>query len=205
MKKKVLALVGALVLTFGMSMTAFAAESPSTATVSAPAGTDVAAETSVGTAGSGQVITGATLNSFATTATVSSPVDGTKINAATGAQATKLIAAANTEVASATILSIVDIEVPGNIPTIITLSGLNVVAGQNVDVIHLKADGTTEKCAISSVGNGTVSFVMNSYSPVAIVTGAASPRTGAVSIYVIALIAMAGVAGAFVCARKFSK
>ena len=46
---------------------------------------------------------------------------------------------------------------------------------------------------------------MTSYSPVAVIVDAAAPKTAEANTMVIMIIAMAGVAGAVVCGRKFAR
>lgn len=192
MKKRFLALVGAVVLTLGMSMTAFAAPSPTTQEV---------ASTS-----SGQTITVQTLASFASNTTITTDVAGASVSQVAAAQAATLVAAANEQVgANASIATMVDIVVPaGTGSATFTLGVPTLVAGQSVSVLHLKSDGTIEALPVSAVSNGSVTFTMSSYSPVAVVVNATAPKTGETGTMVIVFMAMAGIAGAIVCGRKFA-
>lgn len=191
MKKKFLSLISAVVLTMAMSVTAFAAESQTAA--------DVVAATA-----SGQEITAETLDTFVATTTLSTDVEGATITVVSTAQAATLVAQANAIVGSnASIATMVDINVPeGTGTATFTLGVPSLVSGQSVSVLHLKSDGTVEALPVSDVANGSVTFTMSSYSPVAVVVNAVAPKTNDVNGIVVMLIAVAGLAGAYAFGKK---
>lgn len=193
MRKKLIALLGAAVLTLGMSVTAFAAPSPKA---------DVVANTA-----SGQKITVETLQNYAKNTTLKTDVAGASIAQVEKTQAATLASAAEKQVgANATIASMVDISVPaGTGKASFTLGVPSLVSGQSVTVLHLKSDGSIEKLPVSAVSNGSVTFTMTSYSPVAVVVNATAPVTGEANMAVILVIALAGIAGAVVCGTKFAR
>lgn len=191
MKKKFLSLISAVVLTMAMSVTAFAAESQTAA--------DVVAATA-----SGQEITAETLDTFVAATTLSTDVEGATITVVSTAQAATLVAQANAIVGSnASIATMVDINVPeGTGTATFTLGVPSLVSGQSVSVLHLKSDGTVEALPVSDVANGSVTFTMSSYSPVAVVVNAVAPKTNDVNGIVVMLIAVAGLAGAYAFGKK---
>ena len=193
MRKKIFALLSAAVLSVSMTVTAFAAPSPSA--------------DKVATTTSGQVISKATLTEFVSKTKLETSVSGAKIETVKDTAAASLVKAANETVGSnATVATMVDIDVPqGTGSAEFTLKVSSLVAGQSVTVLHLKKDGTVEKLPVSSVKNGSVTFTMTSYSPVAVIVDAAAPKTAEANTMVIMIIAMAGVAGAVVCGRKFAR
>lgn len=185
MKKKFLALVCAMTLVCGMAITANAE--------SATAGEVVSIANN-----SGQTLTGATIEKFAETTTVSG-VAGAKVEAVSNETAKAVIAEANRVVGKNTfIASVVDLQVPaGTGEATFTLGCPNVWKGQKVTIIHQKSDGTFESITPISVENNAVTFKMTSYSPVAIVIDVASPQTadaGMTAVVIIAMMAMAGFA-----------
>ena len=191
MRKKLIALLGAAVLTLGMSVTAFAAPSPKA---------DVVANTA-----SGQKITVETLQNYAKNTTLKTDVAGASIAQVEKTKAATLASAAEKQVGTnATIASMVDISVPaGTGEASFTLGVPSLVSGQSVTVLHLKSDGSIEKLPVSAVSNGSVTFTMTSYSPVAVVVNATAPVTGEANMAVILVIALAGIAGAVICGTKF--
>lgn len=198
MKKKILALISVAVLTFGMSMTAFAANSPAASTTPA-ASSDVVVSTPAG-----QAVTESQLENWATV-TVTSGV-GATTQKATDAQATTLVNAAVAAVGNnAKVATIVDIVVPagtGEAAFSIPVDG--VVEGMAVTVIHLKSDGTTE-ILNSTAKNGRVEFIMTSYSPIIIVLNATAPKTGATNTTVYVLVGLVALAGSAVCIKRYRR
>lgn len=182
---------------------------PQTGTpAAAPASDDVLM--SAGENASGQVITAATLQFFASTTTVSG-VPGASISAVSAGTAKAMIAQARTIAGSNTfIAALVDLNVPaGTGAATFTLGCPNVWKGQDVTILHMKGDGSFENIAPSAVEDNKVTFTMTSYSPVAIVintagTGAKSPKTGEIFSLVAAMAAISGV-GAAACGRKAKK
>ncbi|MCM1216719.1 MAG: hypothetical protein NC331_05220 [Lachnospiraceae bacterium] len=221
MKKRFLAFACAAVLTFGMSMTAFAASSPtgsgtaSSNTASAAeaaddssssADTTSSTEVLVKTA-SGQAVTPEVLSGYVSNTTLSTSVSGASIAPVGNKAAVSMIAAAYDKVgANAVIATMVDISVPeGTGTATFTLGVPSLVAGQSVTVLHLKSSTEWEVLPVSAVGNGTVTFTMSSYSPVAVVLNATAPKTGEANMAVILMIAAAGIAGAAVCGGRFAR
>ncbi|MCH5281283.1 MAG: hypothetical protein J1E61_07410 [Lachnospiraceae bacterium] len=204
MKKRVFALVCAMVLMFAMSINVFAAESPNSQDVveentneaadPAPAPAAPDATLTIGT----QTLDAGTLASFAST---------TKVTSASGVDAT--IAPVSADVAraavaqakavvgnNATIATVVDLVVPeGTGKASFTLT-CNVAAGQNVTILHQKKDGSWEAIKPSNVSNGSVTFTLSSYSPVAVVVNGTAPKTYDIIMMVagVALVCLAGVA-----------
>ncbi|MCM1191201.1 MAG: hypothetical protein NC389_02100 [Acetatifactor muris] len=221
MKKKILALICAMALTAGMSMSVCAAGSANAGAIagsgSASAGAvanstasrPAPAEQLVtsGENASGQVITTNTLAFFQEDTKVSG-VAGASVRAVTPATAKAMIAQARTIAGANTfIASIVDLQVPaGTGAATFTLTCSNVWKGQNVTILHQKSDGSFESIKPSSVEDNKVTFTMTSYSPVAIVinTGAVSPKTGDIIMLAAAMTAISGIGAAFF-ARKARK
>ena len=193
MRKRIFALLSAAVLSVAMTVTAFAAPSPSA---------DKIASTT-----SGQVISQQTLAVLGKDTKRKTSVSGAKIEQVDNNEAATLVKSSNELVGdNATIATMVDISVPaGTGSAEFTLEIPSLVSGQSVTVLHLKKDGSVEKLPVSSVKNGSVTFTMTSYSPVAVVVNAAAPKTGEVNTMLIMIIAMAGIAGAVVCGRKFAR
>ena len=215
MKKKLLAFACAMTMVLGMSLSVCAAPS-STASVTAqdvinkvttPATTAPATSEELVKAEDntiGQVITTNTISYFADTTTVEG-VAGTTVKAVSADTAKNMIAQAKTIAGKNTfIASIVDLQVPaGTGKATFTLGCPNVWKGQNVTILHQKADGSYENIKPDKVEDNKVTFTMSSYSPVAIVinTGAASPKTGDIFAVVAAMAAISG-CGAVACTRK---
>lgn len=177
MKKRILALVSALTLTFAMSITAAAAGSVTTDSVAQSAPAANAADPALATAT--QQLSAAAIAEFAVTTTISSDVNAT-ISAVSVDTAKAFIAQAKAVVGeNAFLASIVDINVPaGTEKATITLGCPNVWAGQSVTILHQKADGSWESIKPDKVENNSVTFTMTSFSPVAIVINATAPKTG---------------------------
>ena len=85
----------------------------------------------------------------------------------------------------------------------ITMSVPNVVAGQDIAVLHQKADGTWESVKVNKVVNGAVTATFTSFSPVAIVAKDAAPKTGA-TVPATMVVAVLALAGAAVCYKKYN-
>ena len=116
--------------------------------------------------------------------------------------------------AKATVLTVVDISLPeGTVidpekGVDITIKAEGVKAGDNIILLHQKADGTWETITPSSVKDGVIVANFKSLSPVAIVKVEApattadgtAPKAGVVTVLPFAaLVCAAGAAG---CARK---
>jgi len=193
MKKKILALISVAVLTFGMGITAFAAESPS------------ASSAVVATTPAGQAVTEAQLETWGNIV-VTTEVEGAKVEKATDAEATTLINAAVATVGNnAKVAAIVDIVVPaGTGAAAFSIPVEGAVEGMAVTVIHLKSDGTTE-ILNATAKNGRVEFIMTSYSPIIVVLNATAPKTGATNTIVYVVLGMAALAGSAFCLKKFRR
>lgn len=191
--KKFMALLCAGVLACSMSLVAFAAESPSTST------TD------------NQVVGNSTVEEVRVWDTVL--VDGKEstgslsVAAASDAKVAEAKAAAAQVSSKAAVLEVVDVNFSGSFSKItIPFNVKNVVAGQNIVVLHQKADGTWETITPDKVENGKVTVTFTSLSPVAFVvadgSAVVSPKTGDVAVPFVALLAVVAVAGAAVAGKK---
>lgn len=183
MKMKFLALVCAVTMVMGASLTAAAAGSQTSSNVaSAP---EVTYE--VGS-GSQQISTWNRENWPAQTS-----VEGGTVTAVDAGTFQDAVNEANSLYGANTfIASIVDINVPNaTFPYTLTIKNDNVWKGQNVTVLH-KVNGTWEKLTPSAVGDNTVTVTVNSFSPFALVidTGR-SPKTMDIALMV------GGLAGLF--------
>lgn len=201
MKKRILALVCAATMAMGMSLTVCAAGSNSAPQAAQNAVVSVENST-------GQTLSAATIEEFAETTTISSGVAGATIAAVPADTAKAVIAEANRRIGANTfIASVVDLNVPaGTGAATFTLNCKNVWAGQKVTILHLKSDGTYEVITPSNVANGSVTFTMTSYSPIAIVIDtAASPKTGDDGLAAGAMIALMAMAAAMAGAVAYRK
>ncbi|MGN0402825.1 MAG: hypothetical protein ACI4HQ_11305 [Acetatifactor sp.] len=201
MKKRILALICAAVMTIGMSMTVCAAGSPN----AGAAATEELVKAEDNT--TGQVITTNTITYFAETTTIEGvagatlkevPVDTAKVMITQA----KTIAGKDTFIAS-----VVDLSVPaGTGKATFTLGCPNVWKGQNVTILHQKSDGSFENIKPDKVEDNKVTFTMTSYSPIAIVinTAATAPKTGDIFAVVAAMAAISGL-GAAACGKKAKK
>lgn len=199
MKKRILALLCATVLTCSMSMTAFAANSVTTGSVTTGSAVEAA---DPGLATGSQQFNSNTIAEFATTTTVTSTVNAT-ITAVSTDTAKAAVAQAKSVVGdNAFVASVVELNVPaGTGEASFTLGCPNVWAGQSVTILHQKADGSWESIKPTSVANGSVTFTLTSYSPVAIVINATAAKTGDM-VMVIAMMAVVCLAGFAVFSKK---
>lgn len=100
------------------------------------------------------------------------------------------------------LVTIFDLHVPaGTGAASFTVANPNIFAGQSVKVLHQKADGQWETIIPTAVANGSVTFTLTSYSPVAIVVDGTASKTADVAS-VAAVLALVGLAGTTVCAKK---
>lgn len=200
MKRRVFAIMSALVLTFGMTATVFAAqtESPTAGnTVTVPAATSADG-----------TFTDELLGAYASNTTASSPtVQGVTVTKVSASVAASAAARAKAVAGSgAVIATIVDLNVPaGTGSASFTLNCPNVQAGMKVIILHQLADGSWETINPSSVGNGSVTFTMTSYSPVAVViqnsAQGTAPKTGDV-VMAVAFLAAVCLMGTVVFSKK---
>lgn len=222
MKRKILALVCAMTMVLGMSLTVCAAGSASASDIAQPGKPSAGASDIVNNVSApapsapadvlvsssenanGQVLTTETLGYFFETTTVSG-VQGATLKAVSAETAKAVIAQARAIAGESTfIATIVDLEVPaGTGAATFTLGCPNVWKGQNVTILHQKSDGTFESIKPSSVEDNKVTFTLSSYSPVAIVinTGAKAPKTGDIILMIMAMTGFFGL-GAGACAKK---
>lgn len=197
MKKKALALICAMTMVLGMSMSVFAADSADSEEVASSA--EESQNFSTGT----QTITTQTVADMATVTTVSGATVTTVSNEIAGeavAEANKLYGS------SSFIASVVDINVPGaTFPYELTINNPNVWAGQKVTVLH-KVGDTWEKLTPSKVGKNTLTVTVNSFSPfaIAIDTSAtsASPKTQDIVLMVGACAAVFAAGVAMTCKKR---
>lgn len=181
MKRRILALACAVTLVLGMSLTVCASDSDTAPKAAAAAQAEYSSEETVTIANAtGQSFSAATILEFSKTTTIASGVSGASISAVPVSTAKNMIAKANELVGSGTfIASVVELNVPAGTGTAtFTINCSNVWSGQNVSILHLKSDGTYEMIKADSVANGSVTFTMTSYSPIAIVIDTSSPKTG---------------------------
>ena len=180
MKKfsKFIATVAALALGLSVSMTAFAA--PSKTTTSNNNNNTVTATTS-----DGKTVT---------------------VNAVTDAKVNEAKTAAVQMVnADATVMKVFDLSVSLSGPTDITMNVPGVTAGQNIAVLHQKADGKWESLKVVKVENGKVTATFTSTSPVAIVAkGKLAPKTGVV-VSSSGIVALLSLVGAAICFKKVKR
>lgn len=174
MKRRFLAIVGAMTLAIAMSLSVSAAGSPSS---------DDVAESSVPRerlATASQQLSEAAIEEFATTTTIKAGVSGAYLSSVSSETAAAAIAQAKNVVGSnAFLAAIVELNVPeGTGAATFTLGCPNVWAGQDVTILHRKKDGTWESIKPSKLENNAVTFEMTSYSPVAIVVDTTAPKTG---------------------------
>lgn len=204
MKKKLLTLALATVMTLSMGFTSLAATSPDTSSNSNDdSNTSVSAVVSESLSTGVQNLSEAAVVEFATTTTVQAGVTGARLEPVSKEIAEAAIGQAKTVAGNnAFIASIVDLKVPeGTGEATFTLGCPNVWAGQKVLILHQKADGTWETITPTSVANNSVTFTLSSYSPVAIVIDTTAPKTGDI-VLVVAGLAIACLAGAVVFGRK---
>lgn len=121
----------------------------------------------------------------------------------------KAVAESTSKTDTHSVVAVVEVSLPTGVKIpaeglAITFDVDGVVAGDNIYLLHGKADGTWETITPSKVADGKVTATFTSLSPVAIVRvvdEATSPKTGA-PIVVAPLAALVCAAGATVCARK---
>lgn len=224
MKRKILALVCAMVLTAGMSMTVLAApsagasdiaggsniaggSSSSTAadvldqnpSTSAPASSSASSAqlTAAGDNVMGQVITESTLDYFAANTTVTSSVAGARVERISTASATAMIQHARNHLgANAFIATMFDLVVPeGTEAAAFTVECSDIAKGQDVSIFHIKSDGSLEIIKPDSVENRKVTFTMTSYSPVAIVVNAGTIKAPKTGDIILLIAVMTVISG----------
>jgi len=188
-KKRFLSVICAMVMVLAMGISAFAAVSPDAGNTgsgngstsapavvpSKPAEVVVPAEKlAIGT----QQLTVETINEYAETTTVTSDVEAT-ITAVSAKTAANAITVAKTVINdNAYIATVVDLSVPAGTGAASFTLACPVLKGQKVTILHQKSDGIWEAITPSNVANGSVTFTLTSYSPVAVVVDTTAPKTG---------------------------
>lgn len=230
MKKKILTLVGAMVLTVAMSLNlgAGSVTASSNNTTNSSTGsnittsnnntsTDTNTDSSTNTGSSSttsssttneslatgtQQFTSATLAEFAETTTIKSGVAGATITVVSDETAAAAIAQAKSIVGNNAFVAAV-FDLNASEAGTFTLTCPNVWAGQKVIILHQLSNGTWETITPSKVANNEVTFSMTSYSPVAIVIDTTAGKTADVAP-AVAVMALICLAGAVVFGRKKS-
>lgn len=199
MKKKIFALMLSMAMVMGMSITVCAAGSNDSGSAAEEAVSWQNETVTTAPNATGQVFTGATLEEFSKTTTVSGPA-GASVAPVSNETAKSVIAEANrTGGNSVFIATIVDLH--GGAGTY-TLGCPNVWKGQKVTILHQKADGSYEYIAPSSVENNSVTFTLSSTSPIAVlIDSAVSPKTGEIIAMMMSMAAVCA-GGAVLCGRK---
>ena len=192
MKKRILALVCATVMALAMGMTVCAAPSVGADSVT----TETVAPSEVTTPS--QSIDYGTVKDMVANTTVSSSIPCTFNEVGMDTVAAALDYAKSAVGANALLVTIFDLHAEGAGTFTV---GCNVKAGQNVSVLHEKADGVWEVIKPTSVANGSVTFNMTTYSNVAIVVNGTASKTADVA-GVAAVMALVSMAGAAVCGKK---
>lgn len=219
MKKRILAMVLVLVLTLGMSMTVMAAPSPEAGDLVGGDGAEVEPEPepepeapkyvpsteTVVTTGSGEAISEASLYADLAATTLTTDVAGATLSNVGPQAAVCMVDKANAVVgANANILTMVDIQVPAGTGTeSFTLNVPGLVAGQSVVILHLKSATDIEVITPTAVNNGSVTFTMSSYSPVAVVVNATAPKTADANLAWVAVLAISCLGGAVFFSKKY--
>ena len=230
MKKKILTLVGARVLTVAMSLnlgagsvtassnnTTNSSTSSNITTSNNNTSTDTNTDSSTNTGSSSttsssttneslatgtQQFTSATLAEFAETTTIKSGVAGATITVVSDETAAAAIAQAKSIVGNNAFVAAV-FDLNASEAGTFTLTCPNVWAGQKVIILHELSNGTWETITPSKVANNEVTFSMTSYSPVAIVIDTTAGKTADVAP-AVAVMALICLAGAVVFGRKKS-
>jgi hypothetical protein len=203
--KKFITLLCAVVLAFSMGMVAFASASPSSSSnESAPANvyTPTNEKGEADTAGKVGVYETVKIPGNENAKVVVAAVS-TTVKAAAVEQAAAL------GYASAP-FAYVDVNVEGykaGTPVTVPFNLVNVVAGDNIVVLHQKADGTWETIIPDKVEDGKVTVSFTSLSPVVFVRGTvapavASPKTGSEDFVPFAAIILVAAFGVGAIARK---
>lgn len=202
MKKRVFALACALVLTFGMTVSVFAAATGTNSPAASTTTTVPAATSADGT------FSDELLSAYANSTQLgASTIAGASISKVSTSVASSAAARAKSVAGSgAVIATIVDLTVPaGSGAGSFTLNCPNVQAGMRVIILHQLSDGTWETINPSAVSNGAVSFTLTSYSPVAVViqnsASGTAPKTGDV-VMAVTLLAAVCLIGTVVFSKK---
>ncbi len=192
MKKRILALVCATVMALAMGMTVCAAPSPGANSVT----TESVGPSEVSTPS--QSFDYGDMKDMVANTTVTSSVACKYNEVGLDVVADAMDYAKSAVGANSLLVTIFDLkaEKAGTFTV-----GCNVKAGQSVSVLHEKSEGNWEVIKPTSVKNGSVTFNMTSYSPVAIVVNGTASKTADVA-GVAAVMALVSLAGAAVCGKK---
>lgn len=224
MKRRILAVLTALMVLATGSVTAFAA-SPTVGTTEAPvrtqkAATEIAAvdtpasyasSTSVSAGFSVSAVSDTTIQAAKTAVQNAILNDVASIASKLGNQTLAAAATDSGKKVTASILTIVEVKVStaakdANGNYVVTLKLSSVAAGDSVAVLHYTGS-VWETIIPASTANGSVTFAAASLSPFAVVklgvtSITTSPKTGA-SIPVAVGVLVIGVVGAAVCGKKY--
>ena len=182
MKKfsRLIATVAALALGLGVSLTAIAAPSPSTTTTS-------------GNGGSGSDV-----SAYVTATGENVPVSA--VDQSIIDEAVKVAKQLFGD--DAQVIKVVSLTKSLDGATDITIKYSALNPGQNIAILHKKADGTWESLRMVSLVNGEATATYTSLSPVAIVVkGKIAPKTG-VTVAVTGLLSLVALFGAAICFKK---
>lgn len=223
MKKKLLTLVLSAVLCLGMSVTAFAAPSP---TVSTSAGVAVVNGQNV----SVNVTPGFGSSLSTNQSTVVNDLQAQIANKGTEAAYKDLIASkTSAKVSSISATGVVDIQAPAGVDISagvpITFSANGIKPGDTIIVLHLKADGTWESIS-ATAGDGVITGTFTSLSPVVYMkvtlaptntnkvaaastpadnnTAATSPKTQEANMNIVVLLMAVAAAGVIAYGKRRS-
>lgn len=221
MKKKFLKFFAVLAcLVMVMSVTAFAADSPSAGNNSG-AGSPSAGNNS-GTTGSQSPTTGSNSSTdngvYAPATDKAKGVTANKVTVNGVELEVTVKAATKADVANAEsiakeycgdkaeVLSVFDVTLPAgdySAGVNVTMNVPGVKAGDTISVLHWSAQkGLWENLPVVSVADGTVTATFTSFSPVAIVRGATAPGTGYEAPVALVAVLVIAAAGAAFCVRR---
>jgi len=213
--KKFFALLCAGVMACSMSMMAFAAPSQTSSTATTTGNKSQTTSTTTSSAAAAANTDGhSTVDSVKVWSNII--IDGVETSGAAlsvealPATSDAAVAAATWAAANnGTILQMVDVKLSANFSKVtIPFNLTNVVAGQDIVVLHLKHDGQWEQIIPDKVENGKVTVTFSSLSPVVFVSKSKipvkAPKTGDTNAvpFAAATVVIAGV-GAAVATKKF--
>lgn len=216
--KRFFALLCAGIMACSMSMMTFAAPSQTTGTVTNPGNTSQTTSTATGTATAAVTNTNGHSTVDGVKVWSNIVIDGVEVSGAEltvealPATSSAAVAAASWAVANnGTILQMVEVKLPAKFSKVtIPFNMTNVMAGQNIIALHLKADGTWEQIIPDKVENGKVTVTFTSLSPVVFVSldkvqvPVKAPKTGETNaVPFAAATVVAAAAGAVFATKKF--
>jgi len=141
------------------------------------------------------------VNTTAYAAGVTASVDGANVtlSAVTQSVINSAVAFGSSLGSGASLLFCVDVKADKG--GVATFANSGIVSGMKLRAGHMKADGSWEEYKIVEVGNGYVKIQCPSFSPIAVFSVSASPKTGE-TVPVALLIALASLFGMCVCVKK---